>query len=588
MEVAMAAEVDLVRLERILGDLLKLANSTSGVTVEFLDADNHRFDLQTLPTGDEAFRQRFKMTTGATARGKKASLGFFLASSSSFHAIKSAIGFSWLQKHHVYLRIQRMPFKHGTDLHLMGYWIREHPHLANLDMVDKIINDAWYREGLKTSETAAEFKTLFDSVTTAKNSSLPHGSLSIPISVEKGFIKVRAPGKNDFDVQVLQVYVPRSFRDVATKLNVNYLSRSADRRIPGNLIPFALSKNEPKKFYHQLGLHAKFLHEHRNITIVSVPSGQYVKTSILVDGEENPMTLQQLLQDHPSVDRIYVHHDQNKLNLTIQPDDFSETRDWLDEILPTFPYSPRRYTSNVSDNDSGHRSGGGASYYSTFFPSDSDASYDPSTIATSRPRRPPDTNAWSHGPPISNVFTPAHTAGDFPPLARRSAPDPDFGPPTPSTQTPSIDATSISAMIRDAIAANNAKLQDELAAVRARQAHLDQELINLQSSIQAQAGEIVKGTVEALYHADTPFSTKSDLSDLQNNIVDMIRTLMSQLPSGPPLDATDITSPPRKLRHCDTSSPDPLDDDASTKRKVDSISTTGPDSLATPRERVGG
>jgi hypothetical protein len=67
-----------------------------------------------------------------------------VTSSANMQRIKLSIGFSWLVQQQIYLRIQRMPFKHGTDLFLLGYATMVNPMVANQTDVEEDICTKWY------------------------------------------------------------------------------------------------------------------------------------------------------------------------------------------------------------------------------------------------------------------------------------------------------------------------------------------------------------------------------------------------------------------------------------------------------------
>jgi hypothetical protein len=96
--------------------------------------------------------------------------------------------------------------------------------------------------------------------------------LQIPISVERTVVKVEKPGKKAFEVPVLQVYVPRRYRDAANYLNDRAILKT---QMLTTLIPFSVAKNNSEAFYPHMVSHAKFLHDHRSITIKSVPPSDY-------------------------------------------------------------------------------------------------------------------------------------------------------------------------------------------------------------------------------------------------------------------------------------------------------------------------
>ena len=204
----------------ILADLMTRANEKENV--EFLDINGVPFDLSHFPDPNE-FSDKLAAETVTTGTNTKVTIGFFMLSSANMQRIKLSIGYSWLGQKNIYLRIQRMDFKHGTDLFFMGYKIMDHPMVANPKEVEKSIREKWYsaidRMAAEhdTNEDDATFLTNLDKLQAA--GLIEDDILQIPISVERNTVKVECPGKKPFDVPVFQVYVPRRYRDAANYLN---------------------------------------------------------------------------------------------------------------------------------------------------------------------------------------------------------------------------------------------------------------------------------------------------------------------------------------------------------------------------------
>jgi hypothetical protein len=85
------------------------------------------------------------VTAVQTNKLKKVTLGFYMASSSSFAEIKNSIGLGWLlRRYHVFLRQQHLLFEHGADLYLMGCIVQEHPSFASISSLERKLASFWY------------------------------------------------------------------------------------------------------------------------------------------------------------------------------------------------------------------------------------------------------------------------------------------------------------------------------------------------------------------------------------------------------------------------------------------------------------
>jgi hypothetical protein len=293
MEILVEAGKKGVNIAGVFGKLMRLANSGSS-SVSFHDVDKLPINSCNIPDGPD-FTKRFSVNALQTSKIKKVTLGFYMQSTSSFAAIKNTIGLSWLRKYHVFLRIQNLAFSHGTDFYLLGYVIHEHPNFANLKELEHRLALNWFnkddREKLTRSNKPEIIQALKD---LDKEKALVNVEVKIPITIERGSIKVSAEGKPTFVSQVLYVYVPRRWREAALFLSDRAVMEKEERPM---MIPFALSKSDPKVFYSQLALHQKFLDTHRNIQIQDVAMTHFNATKEVLNGKE--ATLSATLLDHP-------------------------------------------------------------------------------------------------------------------------------------------------------------------------------------------------------------------------------------------------------------------------------------------------
>jgi len=214
MEVAVKTGMKTVSVGRILSELMKRANEKE--SVDFVDIHGDPFDTIDFPEPDD-FEERLAVETVETRGNTKITLGFYMISTANMQRIKLSIGFNWLTQQQIYLRIQRMPFKYGTDLYLMGYVTLINPAIANPSDVEKDIRTKWYSP---VDRLAAEHELKDDDKEFLANLDrlqeahvIVNDVLEIPISVERTVIKADCAGKKAFEVPIFQVYVPRRFRD---------------------------------------------------------------------------------------------------------------------------------------------------------------------------------------------------------------------------------------------------------------------------------------------------------------------------------------------------------------------------------------
>jgi hypothetical protein len=615
LEIALESGLERINVAGIIKELMKRANSTPEVvTVKFADIHGDPVTTQTLPKG-QAFATRMAVEKVETGRTKKVVLGLYMQSTATMQVIKNAIGFPWLRQNQIYIRHQRMSFQHGTDLFLIGYLVKEHPTFANLEILDSEISGKWFDPAPidDDDDPDTEQSTNYEARIKAMQEEglIRNGQLTIPISVERSFVKVTAPGKNAFDTQILSVYVPRKNHGAATFLNDHLILAKGDLSI----VPFSVSKSDPNQFYQQMKHHAKFLHEHRNIPIVSVPTREYYAEAI--DLNSKTTTLQYLLAGNPNIHRFHYVREQRKLNVSVTASDYADVCKWLDLHLGKFAYAPQRLnarppskSTKASNNDgvASRASTTTGKYADAFTTSTTDSSsFDPSTIATGRTRL----SAWTRGPPTELIFEPSD-AVEFPPIASptvtRTTPLPVNDQPTHRSNDPrqgyggsipagsfgygsnrntsatnkttanSIDTNTIEELIANAVAASEARTHQQLADIVERQSNLDKEITSLRAEIASQTTQIIDGTIKALSGANSPFLNRTDAveikqqhHDTQTHIRNIQQTLnrfmqhvtSTILPATRPLAAPneefediDIASPPRKISRPPTTQPE--------------------------------
>ena len=552
MEVAVKTGMKTIGVGRILSELMKRANEKENV--DFLDVHGDPFDTVNFPEPDE-FEDRLAVETVENRGNTKITIGFYMVSTANMQRIKLSIGFNWLTQQQIYLRIQRMPFKYGTDLFLMGYATLIHPSAANPSDVEEDIRLKWYSpvDRLAAEHDPQEHdRTFIENLDRLQEAQVIVNDvlLQIPISVERTILKVESPGKKSFEVPIYQVYVPRRHRDAATYLNDRAI---IDTQVLKNLVPFAISKNDPASFYPQMVAHAKFLHEHRSVVIKSVPPSDYgnVKSIKPIDKNSNQqVSLKFSLRSNTKViTAIYENFDNKSITVCTTATDLPKLMPWLISILPLFPYRPLCTTNedrNTTLTDNGTRT---SKYSKIFSPSiDTDTttnadSFDPSTITFTR--TPPKANAWANGPPLNVSFDREARSVTMNPTPSSSKRTSNQNSTTPRTQyyygqqldnatrlrdsdedaadadsdstpltRPSTSMSDINELVTQALASERSALDRRLLELERKQNEFIEKTTKLEDKLNDMRRQIVdatvKGTISVLTGATSPFATKED------------------------------------------------------------------------------
>jgi hypothetical protein len=185
--------------------------------------------------------------------------------------------------------------------------------------------------------------------------------------------------------------------------------------------------------------HAEFMHEHRNITILSANAANVDNVSIEypdpdTSNNHTATTLSNLLLSNSQIHRIYAHPASDKINISvIGTEKYPKVWEWLDHILAKFPYNPTRLAPTRYPSPSNKSSifpnktfsKGRTDKYTNKFAIPSDElslTFDPCNISSQRRRGPKGPNAWANGPPSIEVYYDPNERMDFPPLQRPSIP----------------------------------------------------------------------------------------------------------------------------------------------------------------------
>ena len=231
---------------------------------------------------------------------------------------------------------------------------------------------------------------------------------------------------------------------------------------------------------------------------------------------------------------IHEHFDNKTISISTTEHHAIEVMTWLSSVLPLFPYRPIAIDDS-NNRPSGSSKGGhsvkSGKYSKVFTPatdtdSTSDSTFDPSTIASSRPSRQ---NAWNNGPPINVTFdrrpSPRSvTVNPTPPTrtyygtsaSKASQPydDPeDSSDATPLTR-PSAAPSDIAELVEKALATERAEMNKRLAIIEQQQKDFQEKTKTWEQKLTDMRKQIVDatvtGTISVLTGQSSPFATKDD------------------------------------------------------------------------------
>ena len=465
-------------------------------TTRFADTSKIEFSLDDFPT-TTAFAKRLSVEQVTHGTHKKVVLGFFVKSEKTFLELKINVGFKWLQENKIFLCTQNLSFEHGTDLSLIGYYILDHPRFGKAELVVADILHSWAEatNDPDNDEDNQKIKQM------AKEGIIERGEvINIPLTVERNKMTVKppTPNKSPFPCDVWHVYVPRKYYKQAVFLNDLAI---LDAKTLTTMIPQALAKSNMTDFYHQMTKHAKYMHEHRNITIYNVPPENYKKNELLMDGIDKQHTsLYAKLDDKETIYHVYNDQETNSINLSMNVKHYAETFEWLRKLLPKFSYGPQVKSFPTTRT----RGSSSKDRYSRVFSVNNtdDGSFDPSTIASVKSRNP-----WNRAPPMELVFD-VTNSDEFPTLPTANI----ASPVSQSGSNPmSIQGTQdIKTIVAKAIAEQQNDFNKQLEQLRARNMALEESLKKLTEKIENDIGKMAERTVEALMGPTCPFFTKED------------------------------------------------------------------------------
>ena len=251
-------------------------------------------------------------------------------------------------------------------------------------------------------------------------------TMTIPINFSKERISAETEGNARITTVALMVSTPKQYAPLLrTLLDSAILARKIT-----NLIPLAFQREDPKGYYHLIATQERFMDNHRNIPIMSVPSNASTRPGI------KGQTLEQVLNGNKDIQRVSYDPKAERYHVSIQAKKYKEVHNWINQVIKDhhFPFRPSIRSMKYNNK-------GSSVAYSAIFAdavSVASESYDASTIKTTR------SNAWRQHPPLDISYTP--TAEAFPPLPKK-----DVSPATPSTMSETVDEDTIQSAISAAI-----------------------------------------------------------------------------------------------------------------------------------------
>ena len=196
----------------------------------------------------------------------------------------------------------------------------EHPNVMIPSNIEQYISDKWYSHmDKKAAEHAMtpNDQEFLDQIEKLEEANIiVDDELRIPIRVERTVAGVECPGQKSFEVPVFQVYVPRCCQDAATYLNDRAL---LETQILSNLIPFAIIKNDLPAYYSKMVKHAKYLHNHRSITIKNISKSDYVlvNSTQYINPRMKNAPLKNALRANKHIQNLHENFENNVITLSV-------------------------------------------------------------------------------------------------------------------------------------------------------------------------------------------------------------------------------------------------------------------------------
>ena len=286
-----------VPVQSIFHDLIlrMKAVAADGEPVVVLTATDKMFFEHKELSSDE-FQKEFHVDN-VDGKISKVLLGFKLKTLTTLSEIKRRLMHTYLIPNNLFLRQHVGGFENGIKTHSYGFLKDDHPDHPDISMLNqryaRIISEAWKK---LDKEDRKKWRQALPNVFFGNT------GIMLPINFTKERLTATFGDKDRITTNALMVSTPTKYG----KLMKVLLDIALAAKRLNNLIPFALSRDNPEGYYYMVAHQARFMENHRNIPILNVPVEAQTKPG--VKGE----TLLQVLTSNPAIQRVAYDHQQTK------------------------------------------------------------------------------------------------------------------------------------------------------------------------------------------------------------------------------------------------------------------------------------
>lgn len=485
LEIGVQKEDETIPVVAIFHELIQRMKIVAdpGTVIVILTATDKLFFEQKEMSSEE-FQKAFQVDE---TRGKlsKVLLGFKLRTTMKLADLKRRLMHTFLIPNHMFLREHTGGFQHGITSYTYGFLKDEHPDHPDipesskrfLRIIKESLNDADKDDKNKWRN---EFPGIFVGST-----------ILLPIRFTKERITAVADNKEKIATHAMMISTPTKYgKLLKTLLSIAVLNKKVT-----NLIPFALSREDPAGYYNLVAAQARFMDTHRNIPISNVPED--VQKKLGVHGKN----LYQVLTGNTKIQRVAYDPKTRKYHVSTRANTYREVHQWITGMLEQLQFD---YHPEVKPMRFGFGNGGTkTSVYSDVFKdaiSVAAETHDSGTIKTPR------SNAWQQRPPLAISYVKVTEA--FPPLPSKS---PALA--TQSTASETLDEDTIQSAISAAIKKLEVQHQAEITKLRQE---LRKELDSMKTQMTEMAQLVATQTHQALATADSPLATKVEFARLDH------------------------------------------------------------------------
>lgn len=499
LEIGVKNDSGTIPVVAIFYDLVRRLKEAAddGCPVAILTATDKPFHENEQMSRDD-FQKQFQVDN-TEGKVSKVLLGFKMHSMTKLTDLKRRLMHTYLIPHNLFLRTHAGGFQHGVKTYSYGFLKDDHPDHPDIGMLTqrfaRLTNEAWKKldKDEKNKWRKALPQTFSD-----------HAGLVIPVLFTKERVAASYETKEKISTSALMVSTPLKYgRLLKSLLDVAIAAKKLN-----NLIPFALSRDNPEGYYFVVAHQARFIENHRNIPIMEVPAD-----ASLQPGKRGE-TLLGLLNGNSAIHRVVYDFNQNKYHVSTTAAKYREIHQWITKSLDDhqFPYGPKvRPMKYVNGSN-----GASPLSYSEIF---KDTISMASDSYTTRTVKPPQTNAWKNRPPFAISYD--LNDATFPVLSPTKTPTPA----TPSTTSETFEEDTIQSAISIAIK----KLEDQhSAALKKLKQEMQSKIDEVSNQMKELGQQVATQTYQALVKEGSPLATKTDHAHLQHEM-SMISTQLATL-----------------------------------------------------------